>query len=306
MARTAKTVYQFKVALQDVKPIVWRRLQVPASYSFWDLHVAIQDSMGWTDTHLHEFRIKDPDTALEVRIGIPDDEPFLGDEPVLEGWEAPIAGYFSPANPAARYIYDFGDGWNHVVELEAILPKEPHVRYPLCRDGARKCPPEDVGGSPGYARFLLAIRNPRHREHDSCLEWVGGAFDPNEFDPKRVRFDSPSKRWRTAFEEPVETKATLTPKGKPKDAIPVAFTQSEVDLIRDHTPADPEYTDRLTQLRGDPGIYCARFTLADIDDLLGDIAAEANHCRSGKRRDILDALGDRLQQILDSHEEADE
>ena len=69
-----KKVYQFKITLKGIKPPIWRRIQVPENYTFWDLHVAIQDSMGWEDYHLHEFEILDPSKGLKVNIGIPPGE----------------------------------------------------------------------------------------------------------------------------------------------------------------------------------------------------------------------------------------
>lgn len=195
-----RMVYQFKVSLLEVRPTVWRRIQVPSTYSFWDLHVAIQDAMGWLDYHLHEFRIREPNGNKLVRIGIPGDE-FEEAEPVLEGWNEFIAAYFCPENPSAEYTYDFGDDWKHAVKLEAVIAQQPGIRYPICSAGDRRCPPEDVGGPYSYSEFLKAIHNPKHEEHESYLEWVGGAFDAAAFEPTQVRFNSPKKRWKIAFRE---------------------------------------------------------------------------------------------------------
>jgi len=109
-------VYQFKVSLQEIEPTIWRRLQVPAKYSFWDLHVAIQDAMGWLDYHLHEFRLRKPHGRKWIEIGIPDDE--SGDYEVLPGWKIPIRDYFKEPGQTALYIYDFGDGWKHDLVFE--------------------------------------------------------------------------------------------------------------------------------------------------------------------------------------------
>jgi hypothetical protein len=88
-------VYEFRVVLLEVAPPIWRTIQVPGTYSFWDLHVALQDSMGWLDYHLHLFRVSRPGTDDAVQIGIPDEDAFEGDEPILPGWEVPIARYFA-------------------------------------------------------------------------------------------------------------------------------------------------------------------------------------------------------------------
>lgn len=207
MARSPVTgqanVHQFRVLLSEVAPPVWRRIQVPETYSFWDLHVALQDSMGWRDYHLHLFRVSKPDTGKVVQIGIPDDDPFEGDEPTMPGWEIPIASYFSRAGVVARYDYDFGDGWEHELTLEAILQRQRDKKYPLCLGGARACPPEDCGGVGGYEDLLAVIQNPAHEEYESTLEWLGGRFDPEKFDPRNVKFDDPVRRYKVAFEKPL-------------------------------------------------------------------------------------------------------
>jgi len=199
-AKPRSVVWQFKVSLKEIQPLIWRRIQVPASYTFWDLHVAIQDAMGWQDYHLHEFTIYNPKTRELERIGIADDEAeaeSYGGR-LLPGWEERISSYFSTQNPTADYLYDFGDDWQHLVTLEESLPRNASVRYPVCVAGERACPPEDCGGVSGYAEFLEAIADPRHPEHKSMLKWVGGSFGP-VFRPERVKFDNPRQRWRIAF-----------------------------------------------------------------------------------------------------------
>jgi hypothetical protein len=193
---TPEYVVQFLIVLPKVDPLVWRRIQVPRSYSFWDLHVAIQDAMGWKDCHLHEFTVIDPKTKRVKRIGIPDEEG--PEKPALAGWRVKIDRYFTQWSDPVRYLYDFGDDWQHTVEFEHIEPAD-GGKYPRCVAGAGACPPEDVGGPHGYTDFLLIIRNPRHPEHRSTLKWVGGSFDPNGFRPDSIVFDDPAKRWQIAF-----------------------------------------------------------------------------------------------------------
>jgi hypothetical protein len=196
-----RSVLQFRVQLRDIEPPIWRRIQVPETYTFWDLHVAIQDAMGWRDYHLHEFRIRNPATGGEHRIGIPDEDELFNPE-VETGWDLPVVFYLTRDNPRAEYEYDFGDSWIHDVVLEDVLPKGKGAKYPLCLEGGRKCPPEDCGGAPGYDDFLEAIMDPRHGEHAEMLVWAGGDFHPEEFDPQQVRFDDPKQRWKRAFTEP--------------------------------------------------------------------------------------------------------
>ena len=96
------------------------------------------------------------------------------------------------------YLYDFGDSWEHLIEFEGKQEKQVD-QYPICLTGARACPPEDVGGTPGYENFISIINDPTHEERKELLEWVGGKYDPEKFDPKKVKFDNPKTRWRKAF-----------------------------------------------------------------------------------------------------------
>lgn len=194
-------VHQFLIVLKGTDPLVWRRIQVPEDYSFWDLHVAIQDAMGWLDYHLHEFRLTDPSGTL-VSIGIPSDEESP-DRPVLPGWEIRLASFFERSGwhaPPAMYAYDFGDDWEHALLHEGMLMAEESTAYPRCLAGARRCPPEDCGGVHGYAEFLEAIADPKHPDHEQMREWAG-PFDPDDFNPAKVKFDDPGKRWKKAFRD---------------------------------------------------------------------------------------------------------
>ena len=207
MARTSKPkratksdrVCQFLIVLANTDPLVWRRVQVPDTYSFWDLHVAIQDAMGWLDYHLHEFTVVDSKTGRVKRIGIPDDE-MPDERPCLAGWKVPIARYLTYGTDPTRYRYDFGDDWEHILEFEDAVSRD-GGSYPRCLAGAGACPPEDVGGTHGYADFLKVIRDPHHPEHDETSQWAGGGFDPHAFRPDSITFDDPRERWENAFQD---------------------------------------------------------------------------------------------------------
>ena len=198
MKKKFEQVYQFKITLKGIKPPLWRRIQVPETYTFWDLHVAVQDAMGWQDYHLHDFAIRNPRTKVKERIGIPDEDDVyeLG---ILSGWERNIADYFSMKNSTAAYVYDYGDNWVHAVKLEKILPRDKKTKYPRCIEGKRACPPEDCGGVHGYEEFLEAIMDPGHERHEDLLYWAGKDFEPERFAPNDVKFDDPRKRWKLAF-----------------------------------------------------------------------------------------------------------
>jgi hypothetical protein len=199
--KTENRIYQFKIALKEVAPVVWRRIQVPTKYNYWDLHVAIQDSMGWFDCHLHQFSIKRPHAHKPVVNGIPDDAAIQGDPDILPGWETELNCYFTDLGITASYIYDFGDSWEHEVILEGLLLKEKGLKYPRCIGGENACPPEDCGGVDGYFRFLESIMIQEHEEHKEMAEWIGKKFDPKKFNPGKVNFDNPKKRWKHAFSD---------------------------------------------------------------------------------------------------------
>jgi hypothetical protein len=193
-----RSAHRFKIQLKEIHPPIWRRIEVPSTYSFWDLHVAIQDAMGWLDYHFHMFRITEPESGERHEISIPDDEGWH-DIDIKIGWEKNIADYFRKKGDAAEYEYDFGDGWIHEVKMEGIVDREKGRRYPRCISGKRACPPEDCGGVPGYYELLEVIYDPSHPEHARIMEWLGGYYEPNRFFPSTVRFDNPQKRFRIAF-----------------------------------------------------------------------------------------------------------
>jgi Plasmid pRiA4b ORF-3-like protein len=193
------TIHQFKITLCHVDPPVWRRIQVQSSYSFWDLHVAIQDAMGWLDYHLHSFSLGD---SKSTPVGIPDDD--FGQK-VLAGWKVPIAKHFKVPGNVAQYRYDFGDGWQHDVLLEGILLIDPDTSYPRCMAGGRACPPEDCGGTPGYARLLQILQAPGTVEYDEKISWLRGhaqnylPFRSEHFNATETKFSDPVARWKSAF-----------------------------------------------------------------------------------------------------------
>lgn len=196
---TAENVLRFRVELTGIEPPIWREFEVPSSYSFWDLHVAIQDAMGWQDCHLHAFRTKEPVTGEIIEIGIPSEDDFGDGSPILPGWQVHVVAYLNEPGRTVNYEYDFGDGWQHRVQLLDIVPGKPGTLYPKCLAGERACPPEDCGGIWGYQSLVEAIRDPSHEDHDNMLRWLGGPFDPDRFIAADVKFDDPQHRWRHAF-----------------------------------------------------------------------------------------------------------
>jgi len=198
MKKKFDQVYQFKITLKGVKPPIWRRILVPETYTFWDLHVAIQDAMGWDDYHLHEFSFVSPLLGKITRIGIPDEE-FGGLGNTLPGEKEKMAKWFSLENDKADYLYDYGDNWEHIVKLEKILTRETGVKYPKCTAGKLACPPEDCGGVWGFVDLLQILGDPENEEYEEMREWAGDDFDPKYFNANEVVFTDPAKRLKRSF-----------------------------------------------------------------------------------------------------------
>lgn len=172
---TPKTIYQLKVNLDDVKPPIWRRILVPENVKLSQLHEILQIAMGWTNSHLHMFTIDNQ------TYGDPEDDE-TGDLGTKNETRYSLNQLDLREKSKFSYLYDFGDGWEHTILVEKIVPTEKDVHYPLCVTGKRACPPEDVGGTWGYADMLEAIANPDNAEHEEMLEWLGEDFDPEELD----------------------------------------------------------------------------------------------------------------------------
>jgi hypothetical protein len=172
VAAASKTAFQLRISLKDYVPVIWRRLLVPGGITLAKLHLMIQATMGWEGYHLRCFEIDG------VRYGItdPDDEMMdIDDETVRM---ADVIG------PRSRfdYEYDFGDSWHHEVVVEAMTRIDLVLKFGVCLDGQRACPPEDVGGVHMFAAVLAAVRDPEHAESPEYLEWLPPDFDPDLFD----------------------------------------------------------------------------------------------------------------------------
>lgn len=173
-ALTAPRV-QLKVELQGVKPLVWRRLLVPQTITLAKLHGILQWTMGWTNSHLHEWQV------ANRRYGMPDMD-WPEEEPLIDDRRVRLNALIEAGVRRFIYLYDFGDGWEHTVKLEDLVAPDPERPPIVCLAGANACPPEDVGGPHGYASFLQILADPTHEEHADMAEWIGGTFDPSAFD----------------------------------------------------------------------------------------------------------------------------
>lgn len=177
-SRKATKIYRLKVTIQETSPAVWRRLLVPADVSLAKFHRILQEAFGWTNSHLHCFECWSGRYGM---VGIEEDTDDLKDERRLR-----LSAALPEKDSCLLYRYDYGDDWEHLVELEDIIGPDPRHHYPLCVGGARACPPEDCGGTSGYEELCRVIKSPKDEEHDSMLTWLGGYFDPAGFDANTV------------------------------------------------------------------------------------------------------------------------
>ena len=184
-----------RVELEDVLPLVWRRVVVSDQWTLASLHHYLQWVMGWQDSHPHEFQVGQRLVAPEWWLQeVASDDATLS---YLDERRVSVAAVVRDVGVGGsfEYRYDMGDGWRHRLVVEVAVPawSQYELRVPACTAGENACPPEDVGGPPGYDHFRAALRDPNHEEHADVLRWIGGVFDPQGFDLNRVNRD-----WRGA------------------------------------------------------------------------------------------------------------
>jgi len=164
-------LFEVDVRLSEIEPPIWRTIELAGMSTLEELHFAIQVAMGWTNSHLHQFKIDDVaygmadvDGAEDMEL---DDERQVRLEDVAEEGDSFV------------YEYDFGDSWEHEVTVKKVrtVSKYPWAR---CTAGARACPPEDCGGVGGYQNLLRILADPKHEEHRETVQWSDN-FKPERF-----------------------------------------------------------------------------------------------------------------------------
>ena len=175
-------VYQMKITLEEVKPPIWRRIQVKGDITLKVLHKIIQLVMGWSNSHLHEFSI------FGESYGDPEQEVGLDEKKVR------LKKLNLEEKDKFIYTYDFGDNWEHVILVEKILPMDAEAQYPICLKGKRSCPPEDCGVPWGYMDLLDVLNDPNDPEYDERIEWIGDDFDSELFDVEKINWKLRSLR----------------------------------------------------------------------------------------------------------------
>jgi hypothetical protein len=202
----SQTLYRLKITLEGCHVKIWRKFVVPSNIRLDQLHDVIQHVMGWQDCHLHEFVIGG------YRFGVPDPDDDWSDEEVQPEKKWQLDKMLEPGFTKFKYLYDFGDGWKHTIKVESLDHHDEAGRIIFCLNGKGTCPPEDCGGTYGYADFCDAINNPQHPEHTNMREWVYGCcgYPKNITWPDGLNPDEVNP-WLTAYAE------TL-PKPKKKEA----------------------------------------------------------------------------------------
>ena len=166
------SIYQMKIVLDGIQPPIWRRFLVAGDTKLGKLHRVLQIVMGWENSHLHEFKVG------RVSFGEPSPD-YPGK--TLDAKKVELRGVAQDEKDRLKYIYDFGDGWEHDLIVEKIIEPEIGKHYPVCLAGERACPPEDCGGIPGYEMLLTALSGPKTADERDLVEWAGD-FDPDRFD----------------------------------------------------------------------------------------------------------------------------
>lgn len=170
-------IIQLKITLNDSNPPIWRRVLVEKSSTFLKLHHIIQDTMGWTNTHLHEFDINGKSISERSEMSEDDD---------IDASTVTLESLIKKPKEKFIYSYDFGDDWEHQILVEKFLPRDAKIKYPTCIDGELNCPPEDCGGVWGFENILEIIKNKKHPEYEDTLDWIGEDYDPAYFDKKEI------------------------------------------------------------------------------------------------------------------------
>ncbi len=290
------STHRCKIVLKDVKPPMWRRIELSSDMKLPQVSRALIVAMGWTDTHLHAFRVG------RTSYGVPDAD-FPTD--MRSERQVTLADIAPNAGDSFWFDYDFGDGWTHKVTVESIVPSEGESS-PRCLAGARACPPEDCGGPYGYRELLNAYADPRHERHREIIEWLPDDFDPDAFDldetnhalrrvirrkprPKAEALGADGGlifRLSTLYERPIRTMRHVEIRA---DA---ALQQLHLTIIAASGYHD-RYTlvDRSFAFTMPDGVHTYAKARAPLTELLGDLQTFAYECEPAGIRAVISVTG---------------
>ncbi len=238
--------YRVRLDLIGAKPPLWRRLELAGDMTLPRVHDVIQEAMGWTNSHLHQFRTgRDPRAPYFVTQFDLDE----GDEGMLED-DVRLDQILTAKGDELFYDYDFGDGWRHVLKVEAILDEPPAISR--CVAGKLACPPEDCGGLGGYDELASWVRS---GYDDSKLPDVfddaGAAHDwlPLDWHPDHFDLDEVNAALAVAVAEPVAVTGELAELVAQLDRRGVRLLRQVLGRPLSHAPTDMSESEaaRITQ-----------------------------------------------------------
>lgn len=176
---TYPLLYTLHIQLEPLhfNPPIWRRIRVNGDCTLRKLHHFIQAAFGWNSSHMHEFS-----DGMNRYLPL-DAELMHMFEDALDDRKIKLRRVLKDVD-RLRYLYDFGDSWQHVIAVETVEPSDVSGTWCEVLDGARACPPEDVGGVPGYLDFLASLQQSESKEGHCALLWAGGSFNPELFDQR--------------------------------------------------------------------------------------------------------------------------
>jgi hypothetical protein len=175
------SIYEIQLTLLNVLPKIWRRLLLPGDMAMAEVHEVIQFVMGWEDCHMHQF--VGAGSAAGLRVGpLEDEDDDFGANELEDEADFPLDDLVSKKGSKFTYEYDFGDGWEHLLEVKAVHVRKDVKHEVSLLDGAMACPPEDCGGSWGYMELLAQFNKPKGKRNQEIMEMVEEDFDPTYFD----------------------------------------------------------------------------------------------------------------------------
>ena len=288
-----RAIFQLRLTLDGITPVVMRRIRVWEDTTLPQLHRFIQAVMNWQDYHLHDF-------VVNGRVyAEPDPEVGVLDRKVMDERRVPLSKILKHVGNQFEYRYDFGDGWEHDLLLEAVLMPDEGASYPCCIAATRNAPPEDVGGPMGYQEYLEALSDRMHPRHRELRDWRG-PFDPEfcSLDLLNERLKAISKVTRMPALEPIYVSpVALRSRNR---VLEIELNERERDLIVNHTFADEPLIRGLRSPIPRQQSRKYTFNWDDLDDLAGYIAAESNHARTRKLEQEWDRIYDKVTHALDS------
>jgi hypothetical protein len=175
-------IYQIKISLKDIRPEIWRRIQIDSKTTLYEMHHIIQIVMNWRNYHLYQFVINDKLYRTRIRYG---NAELLDDPEAIDDRSTLISSILINEKDTLIYEYDFGDSWEHLIKLEKII-QIGKIMHPKCTAGKLNTPPEDCGGIPGFYNFVDIMSDKKSRDYKSTRKWYGGEYDPIFMDLAKI------------------------------------------------------------------------------------------------------------------------